>query len=368
MSEQAAKSQSQPSEQPYLARQYLAITLDPLHVGAGGYRLGRVDNTIVREPGTKLPKLPGTSLSGVLRYYAALNQVTIKAPPTTLDCAGKGGEDGGKHCTGRPTSPTPSCAGKGGVDGLGHCGDPKCKVCMAFGFARGTKGSLQGMVMVGDARVLLFPVNTMQGPLWITCPAVLRDLAMDAGGSPCITRNDDTTVPTAKEKVVTNQVSLPGANGSNGHINLGWLLLEVERSAVPIKLANDHGLTCANGNALPALDDIIARSVLVHDAIFSQLVNANLEVRTSVSIDPHTGAAADAALFTYEALPRATVLWFGLTIQNPTHFKAAGAKINVGQPAIKELVETAMDYLPMLGAGGMGTRGMGRLQVLKKGA
>ena len=31
-------------------RTYLLLTADPLHVGAGGYRLGRVDNAIVREP------------------------------------------------------------------------------------------------------------------------------------------------------------------------------------------------------------------------------------------------------------------------------------------------------------------------------
>ena len=37
-------------------------TLEPVHVGAGGYRLGRVDKTICREPGTNLPKIPGTSL------------------------------------------------------------------------------------------------------------------------------------------------------------------------------------------------------------------------------------------------------------------------------------------------------------------
>lgn len=344
MSEQVAASTDPPAEdKPYLAHQYLALTLDPLHVGAGGYRLGRVDNSIVREPGTKLPKLPGTSLSGVLRYYSALNQVTKGTG--NLDCAGKGGEDGGKHC-----------------------GKPNCPVCMAFGFARGNQGSMQGMVMVGDARVLLFPVNTMQGPAWITCPAALRDLAMDAGGSSFIKRKEGVTSPTAKEKVITKLVSLPGANGNNGHINLGWLLLEIEKKDEPVELAGDHGLTCANGTALQALNDIIARSVLVHDAIFSHLVNANLEVRTSVSIDPHTGAAADSALFTYEALPRATVLWFGLTFQDPAHFKAAGKEIKVEQASIKKLVETAMDYLPMLGAGGMGTRGMGRLQVLKKGA
>ena len=46
-----------------------AVTLDPLHIGAGGYRLGRVDNTIVRDAGSGLPKVPGSSIAGVARSY-----------------------------------------------------------------------------------------------------------------------------------------------------------------------------------------------------------------------------------------------------------------------------------------------------------
>jgi CRISPR-associated protein Cmr4 len=46
----------------YTHQRFAFMTLDPVHIGTGGYRLGRVDNTIVREPGTNLPKIPGTSL------------------------------------------------------------------------------------------------------------------------------------------------------------------------------------------------------------------------------------------------------------------------------------------------------------------
>ncbi|PIV85091.1 MAG: type III-B CRISPR module RAMP protein Cmr4, partial [Nitrospirae bacterium CG17_big_fil_post_rev_8_21_14_2_50_50_9] len=34
---------------PFVKKTYYAMTLDPVHVGTGGYRLGRVDNTITRE-------------------------------------------------------------------------------------------------------------------------------------------------------------------------------------------------------------------------------------------------------------------------------------------------------------------------------
>ncbi|NTV93135.1 MAG: hypothetical protein HGA72_07710, partial [Chlorobiaceae bacterium] len=40
----------------FMRRQYLFLCTDPVHVGTGGYRLGRVDNSMVREPGTNVPK------------------------------------------------------------------------------------------------------------------------------------------------------------------------------------------------------------------------------------------------------------------------------------------------------------------------
>src|SRR6266702_6960416 len=56
----------------YTQQRLLFMTLDPVHIGAGGYRLGRVDMSITREPGTNLPKIPGTSLAGATRSYAAM--------------------------------------------------------------------------------------------------------------------------------------------------------------------------------------------------------------------------------------------------------------------------------------------------------
>lgn len=57
------------------------------------------------------------------------------------------------------------------------------------------------------------------------------------------------------------------------------------------------------------------------DHIFIHVVNSNLEVRTSVSINPETGAAEEGALFSYEALPRGTVVVWEIIAKNPKHFK-----------------------------------------------
>ena len=56
---------------------FAGMALDPIHVGTGGSRLGRVDNTIVRDPVTQIPKIPGSSLAGVMRAYSAMSKGEI---------------------------------------------------------------------------------------------------------------------------------------------------------------------------------------------------------------------------------------------------------------------------------------------------
>src|SRR5690554_590110 len=69
----------------YRRQRYLLMTTDPVHIGTGGYRLGRVDQSIVREPGTGVPKIPGTTLHGAARSYAAQLYETPEAAGQSHD-------------------------------------------------------------------------------------------------------------------------------------------------------------------------------------------------------------------------------------------------------------------------------------------
>ena len=87
----------------------------------------------------------------------------------------------------------------------------------------------------------------------------------------------------------------------NRELNLGWLMFSTTKGlevTPPPELSSSNEWSAIKG-----------RIVLVTPKLFSQIVNSNLEVRTSVSINPATGAAEEGALFTYEAIPRATWLW-----------------------------------------------------------
>jgi len=294
----------------YTQQRFLLMTLDPVHIGTGGYRLGRVDLSIVREPGTNLPKIPGTSLAGAARSYAAMRYEKIQ-------CAGQGG-------SGQP-----------------HCGQPTCPICYTFGTVRSDAGGSAGVVSISDARLLLFPVHSIAGPVWVTTKACLEEGGFKVNAPDL-----------AQEQFATTLA------GWRKPLNLGWMLLEHKADRVTITEPPSQKI--ANWN------NVASRLVLVAESLFSQIVNSNLEVRTSVSIDPYTGAAADKALFTYEALPRATWLW--MDVVEDDYRK----QFPVDDPKAQEfhhqrpldVVRAGLKLAEYLGIGGMGTRGFGRIKLV----
>lgn len=294
----------------------VGLAIDPIHVGTGGSRLGRVDNTIVRDPVTRIPKIPGSSLAGVFRAYAAM------AKGKYPDCAGQG---------------QPRSDGSGG-----HCAKPDCPICTVFGFARGNVGGFAGLAAFSDGHVLLFPVATREGPVWVSSPSALR------------------VVEALRDFRDVTDNALYRQKDESHPLNLGWLMLPVR------EWPNDWPDV---GGALAELgvpNYVCDRLGILSDKLFSHVVNSNLEVRTSVAIDPATGAAEEGALFTYEALPHGTVIYWEVTCRNPKHYKVNNGPVIAVQDAdaVNAVVSEAHEYLEHLGIGGMGTRGMGRLRVL----
>jgi CRISPR-associated protein Cmr4 len=305
---------AQIAEEGVRRHRLLLQTLEPLHVGTGAYRLGRVDLPIVREPGTRLPKIPGTSLHGAARTYA--------------DYAWAASRQARPRCSGSGQK-TPDEADSG------HCKQPGCPVCSTFGYLNDEAGGNSGVVSIGDARVLFFPVYSAEGPVWITSEQTLSDFGVRA--------------PALADPM---QIRVGSALAQRGWLNLGWLLLKCEGSFTVQDLPSQ----------LP--ETVTSRSVLLSDALFGRVVESNLEVRTSVSIDPLTGAAADQALFTYEAIPRAS--WFWMEVIEDRS-RAAGFVPANGWTSPFDVVETGLSWMQLLGVGGMGTRGFGRLRHFKMG-
>jgi len=289
----------------YAHQRYLLMTLDPVHPGAGGYRLGRVDNSIAREPGTRLPKIPGSSLHGAARSYAAY------------------------------LYEKPGCAGQGQQGSSKHCGQPAdCPICYTFGYIKDKNSMSSGVINIFDAQLLLFPVHSLAGPVWVSVPARLREagFTIEPESSP-----PDTGCWTTFHRTE--------------RLNLGWLMLDAAGQAVvqpPEVWRGEEWKTVAH------------RIVLVSASLFSHIVNSNLEVRTSVAINPETGAAEEGALYTYEAIPRAAFLTAEVVLDDyPQEFPQ-----DERWKTPLDVVKAGLGMIEYLSVGGMGTRGFGRIKII----
>lgn len=285
--------------------------LDPTHIGAGGYRLGRVDLTVLRDAATQLPKIPGSSLNGATRA-AAIHSLRDDDREKARAYARATLDEQNKK------RPHP-----GGED----------PVAQIFGYAEGdSEGQSRiGLVSFRDAEIFAFPVPTMLGPRWVTTPFLLERAGCKV---------DDQIRPTSEEHIFVQGTQ-------SIRLNLGWLLLEAEPGDLPFpKPLASH----------PSMEHVREHLVLVHENLFPSLVNANLETRTSVSIDFETGAGVDGALFTYEAVPRGT-LYRGQVDFDDLRFPDLFHKG-------KTLVEHGLELACALGLGAMTTRGFGRMQAM----
>lgn len=301
----------------YKEEKFVFMTLDPIHIGTGGTNLGIVDNTIVREAGSNIPIIPGTSLSGAAKMFAAMLM-------GDLDAAG----NKKPKSTENPVSHT-------------------------FGYINGNgseQSSKAGVVSFSDARIVLFPVYSSEGTIWVTTRVMLNELGIHVG-----------EVGPDEEKAYHL-----GEADKKGKIKIGWLYIDVENLAVE----------------KPKLDGLAGKSewqlieqkiYMVSDKLFTQIVNDNLETRTSVAINSETGAAEDQALFTYEAIPRATWL-ISKVIQDD--FRSNGfetAKNCQVNDRVKDwkspmdVVKAGFKVIEYLGIGGMTTRGFGRMKIISGG-
>lgn len=309
----------------YTQQRFIFMALDPVHIGTGQTRIGRVDNTIIRETGNNMPKIPGTSLMGAARSYASL----VYDKP----------EAAGQHKK------------------LKIEDRKNCPIIYTFGtYTNGdaAERGQQGKISISDAQILFFPVYSIAGPVWVTTSEILKSINFAAD------------IPSDSP----DDIIYTSLDWSKNTLNLGWLHL-------PVKT----GLIVTPVNELSSKNEwktIEKRVVIASSRIFSQIVNSNLEVRTSVAINPETGTAEDGALFTYEAIPRTTWFWSDVvqddyTDNFPKTTRQFGNKgENSGDSLPNDtkwdnslgVVISGFELMEFLGVGGMTTRGFGRMKKL----
>ncbi len=209
--------------------------------------------------------------------------------------------------------------------------------------------SYSGVVNIFDAHLLFFPVRSVESVVWVTTPERMTDAGFDV------------SVPSEWDGsglLLTWERQKP--------LNLGWLMLGVQGKVditPPETLSETERWTAVRN-----------RIVVTDERKFSHLVNSNLEVRTSVSIEPETGAAKEGALFTYEAIPRASFMTVEVILDD---YRGGGSRVFPAKRTAKghdlpfgpwneplDVVDAGMRAMEWLGIGGMGTRGFGRIAVI----
>lgn len=248
------------------------FTRTPLHVGAGN-SVGAIDSPIQRERHTRIPIIPGSSLKGVL---ADLWNDGIEFY-----------EENGKRKSRRK----------------------KDSECIKLFGSDDDKDAYAGALLIGEARVLAFPVRSAKGSFaWITCPLALARYERDSGKS--LNSGNLEDIKEDECCPVSDDLLL------NGSIVLEEYVFK-KKSASPIDLS------FISGDAV--WQTVKKRLVIVNDEIFSYFVENACEVVTRIRVNDETGTVDNGALFNQERVPSETMFYAVIGAQSIKNIKADDA-------------------------------------------
>ncbi|XCN71301.1 MAG: RAMP superfamily CRISPR-associated protein [Candidatus Electrothrix aestuarii] len=324
------------------------FTLDPLHIGVGQDIMGEVDLPIDRESETNVPRIPGTALKGGFRAHASWK--------LKMD----GNKD--KPCPGDQPAEQEGDATKphGPRSREQYCGITTCPICQTFGYPsvklknedKAIPGH-EGRVYFRDARLAFFPAATSKGTVWFSTPgraAAWLDSEQQEYPELLVSRTDHLAL-SINEKI------------TGGELLIGWIHLTGLTSSTEDKGIQQviDALRNATHLTFPETEywqHIVNRTVLLDETNFYRVVETCLERRTCNRVDQDTGTVSDGALFSYEALPRASLLYSRIYIEK--HFSG---KINKSTSSPLDVCSLACEGFARMGIGGMQTRGLGSLLV-----
>jgi len=276
----------------------LLLTETPLHAGAGQSVAG-IDLPIQREVHTHWPCVFGSAVKGALRARAFHEKM---ASEDLTDLFG------------------PEHAAAAGERDASHA----------------------GALLVGDARLLLLPVRSLQSCYkWVVCPAILKRLWRDM---------DRLGVP-HKALALPEIASGAALAGTAETLFLEELRLEASEAAVIPGLADQLAALCGN---VPDATELARRLVVVGDNIFSFLATNATAVNAHIAIDAASKTVKDGQLWYEETLPPETLLYVALTA---TSSRRKGSQ----RPAAEMLglFAALFSERPWLQLGGNETTGMG---------
>ncbi len=232
----------------------------PLHAGAGR-SLGVVDLPIQREKVTGYPMVQASGLKGCLRSECLL----VNGGAGTLDIPEIFGPE---------------------------------------------DSSYAASISFGDARILLFPVRSLNGTFaWVTCKEVLEGFRRSLTG--CSQQVPDWNIP----EITDPQMALRSGAGVNipnqAQIVLEEYTFTSERNEVVSEIAEWlANYAIPDSNEYQYIKDSLKRKlVLLHENSFRDFTQTSTEVQTHIKINPDTNTVSNRALWVTENLPAETLMY-----------------------------------------------------------
>lgn len=249
----------------------------PVSVGAGS-SVGAIDLPVMRERHTRIPIIPGSSVKGVLRDLWNKNENEQK----------------------------------------NIFGDEKAKSA--------------GKIMIGEARVLAFPVRSARGMFtWVTSPLALERFSRDSG----ITLD----IPSLADMEC---IASPELCNDNKAVFEEYCF---ERKAgLPADLVEAFKVLSAD----TVWQSVDKRLAVISDEMFSYFVENTCEVPARICIDDTTGIVKKGALFYQEQVPSETMFYNVLAAND--------------EDVLNTVVET-LKSKPVLQFGGDETIGLGYCSI-----
>jgi CRISPR/Cas system CMR subunit Cmr4 (Cas7 group RAMP superfamily) len=147
-------------------------------------------------------------------------------------------------------------------------------------------------------------------------------------------------------------------------LRVGWLAISGIAASSENKQVQQVVAALRNSKSTPEFptkeywQHIVNNAVLLDEGNFYRLVETCLERRTCNRVDQETGTVAQGALFSYEALPRASLLCSRIFAE-----KLFSKTIDCGYASPIEVCKLAEEGFARMGIGGMQTRGLGSLLI-----
>jgi CRISPR-associated protein Cmr4 len=289
----------------HLARLTFVHALSHLHAGTG-QGAGIIDLPIAREKATRLPFLPGSSLKGALRARCSVKECQQVFGPDTKNIE--------------------------------------------------TENNHASSAQFSDQRLLLLPIRSLVGTFaWVTSPYVLRRLVRDI-------QDTDLTPPAKVIPTIENVETCVIASGeSKICLDTPEPKVFLEDFKLRPQFQEDAKLWARwIGEQIFSNDPeyqqmLIERICIVHDDVFSFLVETATEINAHIKLKEDTKTVQDGGLWYEEALPAETIL-SGIVLATPT---------NASRISVEEVftVLQGITEKTFLQLGGKATTGHGMCRV-----